>query len=288
MPRKFSRNLSPAKIKENKVYGLYKGFFHPPGYLYILIFASFICLLRSPQLGTLLKDLYDQQETLWIIRLPTFFLFYLPLSKYVHKVVYLPRSKIFPIVHISVFLNAAGPQNARNVLSENLILPTPPPLQETSAVFLARLLVGTQSRRKKSWLRAWLRVILYNNLLPPPTSLASDLSRRCISTRNEKHTEQLPATRATASSSGELNCSLCNWRFCYILQAGAHNPERANPILGLCHGGFSDRFIFRHILRQFFPRKWNLLHVHERIRSISYQRGKGNVIKRQKLSFLGL
>ena len=76
------------------------------------------------------------------------------LSKYVHKVVYLPynqfwRSKILPIVHISIFLNAAGPQNARNVLSENLILPTPPPLQETSAVFLARLLVGTQSREKK-------------------------------------------------------------------------------------------------------------------------------------------
>ena len=54
-----------------------------------------------------------------------------------------------PIVHISIFLNAAGPQIARNVLSENLILPTPPPLQETSAVVLVRLLVGTQSRRKK-------------------------------------------------------------------------------------------------------------------------------------------
>ena len=131
----------------------------------ILIFASSICLLRSPQLGTLLKDLYDQQETLWIIRFTTLFLFYLPLSKYVHKVVYLAysqfwRSKILPIVHISIFLNAAGPQNARNVLSENLILPTPPPPQETSAVVLARLLVGTQSRRKKSWLRAWLRIIL--------------------------------------------------------------------------------------------------------------------------------
>ena len=73
-----------------------------------------------------------------------------------------------------------------------------------------------------------------------------------------------------------------------LSQAGVHNPERANPILGLCHGVFTDRFIFRHILRQFFPRKWNLLHVHERIRSIRYQRGKRNVIKRQKLSFLGL
>ena len=37
----------------------------------------------------------------------------MPLSKYVHKVVYLPynqfwRSKILPIVHISIFLNAAA------------------------------------------------------------------------------------------------------------------------------------------------------------------------------------
>ena len=37
----------------------------------------------------------------------------MPLSKYVHKVVYLPynqfwRSKILPIVYISIFLNAAA------------------------------------------------------------------------------------------------------------------------------------------------------------------------------------
>ena len=42
----------------------------------ILFSASFICLLRSPQLGTLLKDHYDQQQTLWIIRFTTFCLFY--------------------------------------------------------------------------------------------------------------------------------------------------------------------------------------------------------------------
>ena len=36
---------------------------------------------------------------------------------------------------------------------------------------------------------------------------------------------------------------------------GAHNPERATPILGLCHGVFTDQFIFRHILGHFFPRK---------------------------------
>ena len=78
----------------------------------------------------------------------------MPLSKYVRNVVYLPynkfwRSKILPIVHVSIFLNTAGPQNARNALSEYLILPTPPPLQETSAVVLVRLLVGAHSHRKK-------------------------------------------------------------------------------------------------------------------------------------------
>ena len=47
-------------------------------------------------------------------------------------------------------------------------------------------------------------------------------------------------------------------------------------------------FIFRHILGHFFPRKWNLRHVYEHIRSIRYQQGKRNAVKRQKLSFLGL
>ena len=79
----------------------------------------------------------------------------MPLSKYVRNVVYLPynkfwRSKILPIVHVSIFLNTAGPQNARNALSEYLILPTPPPLQETNAVVLVRLLVGTHCHRKKN------------------------------------------------------------------------------------------------------------------------------------------
>ena len=36
---------------------------------------------------------------------------------------------------------------------------------------------------------------------------------------------------------------------------GAHNQERATPTLGLCHGVFTDQFIFRYILRHFFPRK---------------------------------
>ena len=70
--------------------------------------------------------------------------------------------------------------------------------------------------------------------------------------------------------------------------AGAHNPERATPILGLCHGVFTDQFIFRHILGHFFPPKQNFHHVYERIRSIRYQKGKLNAIKRQKISFLGL
>ena len=37
---------------------------------------------------------------------------------------------------------------------------------------------------------------------------------------------------------------------------------------------FTDQFIFRHILGHFFPRKQNLHHVSERIRSIIYQKGK--------------
>ena len=80
-----------------------------------------------------------------------------------YKVVYLPydqfwRSNILQIVHVSIFLNTAGPQNARNVLSENLVVPTPPTLQETSAraVVLVRLLVGTHSHRKKpGYGRGW-------------------------------------------------------------------------------------------------------------------------------------
>ena len=78
----------------------------------------------------------------------------MPLSKYVRKVVYLPynkfwRSKILPIVHVSIFLDTAGPHNARNVLSEYLIIPTPHPLQETSAIVLIRLLVWNALSQKK-------------------------------------------------------------------------------------------------------------------------------------------
>ena len=37
--------------------------------------------------------------------------------------------------------------------------------------------------------------------------------------------------------------------------SGAGNPEWATPTLRLCHGVFTDQFIFRHILGHFFPRK---------------------------------
>ena len=73
-----------------------------------------------------------------------------------------------------------------------------------------------------------------------------------------------------------------NWHI-----VGAHNLEWATPILGLCHDVFMDQFIFRHILGHFFPQKKNLLHVCEHIQSITYQKGKLKVIKRQKISFLG-
>ena len=63
----------------------------------------------------------------------------------------------------------------------------------------------------------------------------------------------------------------------------ARNPERVFPVIVPCHGVFTDRFIFRHILGHFFPREENLHHDYERIRSIRYQKGKLNVIKRQKI-----
>ena len=47
---------------------------------------------------------------------------------------------------------------------------------------------------------------------------------------------------------------------CQRVHTAAHNPERATPTLGLCHGVFTDRFIFRHILGQFYTRKWNIHH----------------------------
>ena len=40
-----------------------------------------------------------------------------------------------------------------------------------------------------------------------------------------------------------------------LVATGAHNPDRATPVLGLCHGVFTDQFIFRHILGHFFKRK---------------------------------
>ena len=46
-----------------------------------------------------------------------------------------------------------------------------------------------------------------------------------------------------------------------FIHAAADNPERATPKLGLCHGVFTDLFIFRHILGQFFTRKWNIHHA---------------------------
>ena len=32
----------------------------------------------------------------------------------------------------------------------------------------------------------------------------------------------------------------------------AHYPERATPMLGICHGVFTDRLILRYILEHFF------------------------------------
>ena len=64
---------------------------------------------------------------------------------------------------------------------------------------------------------------------------------------------------------------------------GKYFPEQVFPVLVLCHGVFIDQFIFRQILGHFFQREENLHHDYERIRSIRYQKGKLNVIKRQKI-----
>ena len=39
------------------------------------------------------------------------------------------------------------------------------------------------------------------------------------------------------------------------MMTGAHNAERATPTLDLCHGVFTDQFIFRRILGHFFSQK---------------------------------
>ena len=57
------------------------------------------------------------------------------------------------------------------------------------------------------------------------------------------------------------------------------NPEQATPILGLCHGVFTDRFILRYILEHFFTRKLKVHSLKEpRIRSLRYKNGKQYVI----------
>ena len=47
----------------------------------------------------------------------------------------------------------------------------------------------------------------------------------------------------------------CGWSQLINLN---HNPARATPILYLCHGVFTDPFIFRQILGHFFPRKYRI------------------------------
>ena len=49
--------------------------------------------------------------------------------------------------------------------------------------------------------------------------------------------------------------------------------------IGLCHGVFTDGFIFRYILQQFFSAKLEAPFVDNHIRSIYYDEGEQNVIK---------
>lgn len=71
--------------------------------------------------------------------------------------------------------------------------------------------------------------------------------------------------------------------------AGIHKPERATLKLDLYATAFLLSGLFLDILEHFFPRKWNLHMVDQRIpRSIIYQKGKLSVFKSSKISFLGL
>ena len=59
-------------------------------------------------------------------------------------------------------------------------------------------------------------------------------------------------------------------------------------MLDLCHGVFTDQFIFTHIVGHFSrENRISTMPIYELIR-ITYQTGKPNVIKRQKISFSGL
>ena len=54
----------------------------------------------------------------------------------------------------------------------------------------------------------------------------------------------------TSNAGALISVEAYNWtrKTAQSMAAGAHNPERTTPILGLCHGVYTDRFIFRHIL----------------------------------------
>ena len=73
-----------------------------------------------------------------------------------------------------------------------------------------------------------------------------------------------------------------------FIQQPITRREQLDPTLGLCHGVFTGRFIVRHILGQFFPRKWNIHHALNAVEVYRHRKGKRSVMKRQKLSFLGL
>ena len=71
--------------------------------------------------------------------------------------------------------------------------------------------------------------------------------------------------------------------FSYMIIIVYRNVNHELLALLLYHAVFTDWFIFRHILGQFFPRKWNLCRVYERNRNIRYHKGKRNVIKKKQI-----
>ena len=52
-----------------------------------------------------------------------------------------------------------------------------------------------------------------------------------------------------------FSAGLMNFRLVIYVESYKAKVERLTSILGLCHGVFTDQFIFRHILGHLFPRK---------------------------------
>ena len=107
--------------------------------------------------------------------------------------------------------------------------------------------------------------LLQNANLSTQPITSFDWSPDKVSRVDPENSERGARTLASYLNRSYLFCR----EFC---STGAHNPERAGPILDQYNGVFTNRFIFRYILEHFSPPKWNLRSVCERFERISYQK----------------